>query len=77
MLGASCGLEVSETVLTKQRKSEETEKGMASASSGDASSPGVLTQSLGAESRQCSKSSTTWSKIVNSHSLVQLGSVLM
>ena len=41
MLGASCGLELSERILTKQRNPEETEDGMASGSSKEASNSGV------------------------------------
>ena len=42
MLGESCSLELSEMVLAKHRHPVETEQAMASASSKDASSSGVL-----------------------------------
>ena len=46
MLGTSCSLEISETVLTEQRKPERTEEGMVSASSRDASTSDVLMESV-------------------------------
>ena len=57
MLGASSDLEVSETLLSKQRKLEETEEGMTSTLSRVASSSGVFTKCMRIESRLCSKSS--------------------
>ena len=59
MLGASCSLEVSETVLTKHKKPEETEEGMATASSREASISGKSVESVRIESRLCLKSSTS------------------
>ena len=41
MLGASCALEVSETVLTEWRNPEESEEGMTSGSSKDVSNSSV------------------------------------
>ena len=56
MLGVSCGLKVSEIVITKWRKPEETEGVMASGSSKDVSKSGVLKESVRMESKPCSKS---------------------
>ena len=61
MLEASCGLELSEWVLTEHRNPEETKEGMASASPKDASSSGLSTESVRIESRPCTKSLTAWS----------------
>ena len=58
MLGASCGLEVSETVLTEQRNPEETEDVMASGCSREVSNSGVSSESVRMESNPCSKSAT-------------------
>ena len=55
MVGASCGPDVSETELIEQRKPEEIEEGMESASSRDASRSGVSMESVRIESRPCSK----------------------
>ena len=46
MQRARCNLEVSEIVVTECRKPEETEKGIASASSRDASDSGVSMESV-------------------------------
>ena len=62
MLGASCGLKVSETVLTKQRNHEETEEIIMSSSSKDVSNSGVLMESLRMEFKPCSKSATAESR---------------
>ena len=62
MLGASCGLEVSEIVLTEWRNQEETEDVMASASSKDVSNSGVSMESVRMESKPYSKSATAWSR---------------
>ena len=58
MLGASCGLEVSEIVLTEHREPKETELGMTSASSKDASISCVLMDHERIESKPCSVSLT-------------------
>ena len=71
---ASCSLELLEMVLTKHRNPEETEEvSLTSESPKDASSSSVLMESVRMESRQCSKSSTTWSKRSNPNTLVQMG----
>ena len=62
MLGASCSLELSERVLTKQRNPEETEDGMASGSSKEASNSGVSRELVRMESKPCSKSAMAWSR---------------
>ena len=46
MLGTSCNLELSETVLTEHRHPEETEEAMVSASSKDVSSSGMAMESV-------------------------------
>ena len=46
MLGASCSLEKVDWVQTEHRNPEETDEGLASASSKDASRSGVLTKSV-------------------------------
>ena len=51
MLEVSHGLALSEWVLTKERNSDETKEGMASVSSNEASSSGVLTEFVRIESR--------------------------
>ena len=66
MLGASCGLEVSETVLTKQRNTEETEEVMISGLSKDKSNSCVSMESVRMESKPCSNSATAWSRNENS-----------
>ena len=59
MLEASCGLELSERVLTEQRNQEETEEDVtASGSSGEVSNSGVLSESVRMESKPCVKSAT-------------------
>ena len=70
-------MELSEWVLTKYSNPEKTEKGMASASSKDVSSSGVLTECVRIELRPCSKSLTAWSKKSNPYNLVQVGSQLV
>ena len=62
MLGASCGLEVSETVLTNYRNPDETKEVMTSGSSKDVSNTGVSVESMRIESKCCSKSATAWSR---------------
>ena len=62
MLGVSCGLEVSEIVLTEWRNPKETEDIMASDSSKDVSNSGVSMESVRMESKPCSKSATAWSR---------------
>ena len=54
-LGARYSLELSEWIQTKHRNPEETEEGMASDSSKEASSSGVLTKFTRIELRPCSK----------------------
>ena len=61
MLGASCGLEVSETVLTKWRNPEETGV-MTSGSSKNVSNSGISIETVRMESRPCSKSTAAWSR---------------
>ena len=46
MLGSSCGLELSERVLTEQRNPEEIEDVMSSGSSKEVSNSGVLSESV-------------------------------
>ena len=58
MLGASCGLELSERVLTEWRNPEETEDVMASGSSREVCNSGVSTDSVRIESNPCLKSAT-------------------
>ena len=58
MLGAICGLELSERVLTEQRNPEETEDVMTSVSSREASNSGVSSESVRMESKPCSKLAT-------------------
>ena len=58
MLGASCGLELSERVLIKQRKPEETEDVVASDSSKEVYNSGVSREELRMESKPCSMSAT-------------------
>ena len=77
MLEASCSLELSDIVLTKCRNVEETEEGMTSASSKDASSSAVLPDYVRIVSRPCSKSSMAWSKKSNPCSLAWVRSGLM
>ena len=76
MLRESCGLELSEMVLTKQKNTEENEEVMISGSSKDASSSDVLMESVRMESRQCSKSATTWYKgglkVLNNRKIILL-----
>ena len=62
MLGASCGLEVSETVLTKWRKSEETEEVIASGSWNDVSNSGILMEPVMMEFKPSLKPATAWSR---------------
>ena len=62
MLGASCGLEISEKVITKQRNPEETEDVIASGSSKNVSNSDVSMESVRIESKPCSKSATAWSR---------------
>ena len=62
MLGARCGLEVSETVLTKWRNPEEAEEVVTSGSFKDASKSDVLMESVIMKSKSCSKSATLWSR---------------
>ena len=67
MLGASCGLELSERVQTKWRNPEETEEDvMASGSSREVSNSSVLSESVRMESKPCLKSK----KKHNPHTLV-------
>ena len=70
MLGASCGIEITEIVHTKQRNPEETEDVMASGSSKDVSHSGVTMESVRIESKPCSKSATAWSRRNNNYTLV-------
>ena len=53
MLGASCSLELSEMVLIKYTNLEQTEEGITSASSKEASSSDVATESMRIKSRPC------------------------
>ena len=62
MLGASCSFEVSDTVPTEHRNPEETEEVMTSGSTKDESNSGVSVESLGTESKPCSRSVTAWSR---------------
>ena len=62
MLVASCDLEVSDAILTKQRNPEETEEVMTSGSSKDMSNSAVLMESVMMETKPCSKSATAWSR---------------
>ena len=57
-----CGLEISETVLTKWRNPEETEEVMTSGSSKDVSYSGVSMESVRMESKPCSMPATAWSR---------------
>ena len=61
----SYALEIPEMVLAECRKAEETEEVVASASSKNASSSGVLIESVRIESRLQLKSPTAWSKRTN------------
>ena len=58
MLGASCGFELSQRVLTEQRNPEETEEVMASGSSREVSNSSVPSESVRMESHPCLKSAT-------------------
>ena len=58
MQKASCGLEVSEMVLTEHKILDETDEGTPSGSSNDASSSSVWTELVRMKSRPCSKSAT-------------------
>ena len=60
MLGASCGLELSEIVVTEQRNLEETEDVKASGSSKDVSNSGVSMELVRMESKPCLKSAMAW-----------------
>ena len=62
MLGARCGLEVSETVCTEHRNPEETEEVITSGLFKDVSNSGVLMQLVRMESKPCSKSAIAWSR---------------
>ena len=62
MLGASCSLEDSETVLAGQRNPEEMEEVMTSGSSKDVSNSGILMESVRMEPNPSSKSTTAWSR---------------
>ena len=69
MVGASCSLELSESVLNEQRNPEETEDVMASGSSKDVSNSGVARELVRMKSKPYSKSATAWSrKEYSSHS---------
>ena len=70
MLGASCGLEISEIVLTEWRTLQETADVIASGSSKDISNSGFSIGSVQMESKPCSKSATTWSRMKLSYTLV-------
>ena len=61
MLGASCSLEESETVLTEWRNPDETEEVMPSGLSNNVSNSGVSMISMRMESKLCSMSATAWS----------------
>ena len=58
MLGASCGLELLERVLTEWRNPEETEDVMASGPSKEVSNSSVSSESVRMESKLCLKSAT-------------------
>ena len=62
MLGASCSLEVSETVLSEQRNPEEMEEVMTSDSLKGVSNSSVLMELVRMESKPCSKSASDWSR---------------
>ena len=62
MLEASCGLEVSEIVLTQQRNHEDTEDVMALGSPKDVSNSGVSIKLVRMESKCFSKSAIEWSR---------------
>ena len=59
MLGASCGLEESETVLSEGRNPKETEV-MTSGSAKDVSNSCFSKESVMKESKPCSKSANAW-----------------
>ena len=77
MLGASCGLELSERILIEQRNPEETEDVLVSGSSKEVSNSSVSSESVRMKSKPCLKSATAWSKRHNHHTLVQGESRLM